>query len=70
MSKRTGMRFGALVFLVAGIAIGYVAAKGGFTGGRVVEAQITSASDQQDQLAQSPTPVLASTALGANAGAP
>ena len=32
MSKATGARFGALAFMVAGIAIGYIAAKGGFTG--------------------------------------
>jgi hypothetical protein len=30
MSKTTGIRFGAIAFLVAGIAIGYIAAKGGF----------------------------------------
>ena len=39
MSKATGARFGALAFMVVGIAIGYIAAKGGFSGTEPATAQ-------------------------------
>jgi len=61
MSKANSARFGALAFLILGIGIGYIAAKGGFSETEPATAQSPNAKERlpntgrSEQLAQAAT---------------